>query len=104
MKCKCGGTFDINSPGEHGLKNGGAESGPNKIETATLSVIDAKRDRALIIIVDCPFCGGMKSRMIRYNDLLDLPDPHPRDGSPSIIIGRTRWGKNHVESTAFTPE
>ncbi len=104
MKCNCGGTFDINPGGEDGVENRDAKPGADKIETATLSVIDAKRDRALIVIVDCPFCGGMRSRMIRYNELLEMPDPHTRDGSPSIIVGQTRWGENPFESVEFTPE
>ncbi len=103
MKCKCGGTFDINPRGEDRVENGGAESGPDKIETTTLSVIDAKRDGALVIIVDCPFCGGVRSRMIRYNELLDMPGPHTRDGSPSIIVGRSRWG-NPFEHADRSPK
>ncbi len=103
MECKCGGTFTINPPGESDVKIGDADPGPDKIETVTLSVIDAKRDHALILIVDCPFCGGMRSRMIRYNELLDMPDPHRRDGSPSIIIGQTRWGENPFKLAGNTP-
>ncbi|MCP4687274.1 MAG: hypothetical protein GY859_04440 [Desulfobacterales bacterium] len=90
MKCKCGGIFDINPSGKDGVESGQPGAGPDKVETPTFSAIDARRDDAIIIVVDCPFCGGMKSKMIRYNELLDLPGPDD--------IGWTRRDENAFES------
>ncbi len=83
MDCKCGGVFEINPPTvDPKNKNDPATKARTaEVATKTLSVIDAKKNHALVVIVECPFCHAIRAMKIGYHQLLDLPN----QGSPAAF-------------------
>ncbi len=96
MICKCGGTFEINpAESEAGKKSEMPKKARGgEVSTNVLSVIDAKKNHALLIVVECPFCGSFRARKIAYHTLLDLPKPGRPDAFSNNGSGPSGAGRS----------
>ncbi len=77
MLCdNCDRTYHINpavcDPAAKGVRGAGANM--DAVSTKSLTLVDSIKNHGIILIVECPYCGRMKSRMVNYQELLDLPN------------------------------
>ncbi len=79
MRCdNCGKVFDINPAA--GKSEMASRQGADVIATKTATLVDSKKNSSLIFIMECPFCHNMKSGIINYKNLLDLPQTEGKVG------------------------
>ncbi len=76
MECNsCGKMYHINpegrAPRSKKEKSGG--SNMDSVSTKSLSIIDSIRNHGIILVMECPSCHRLKSVLVQYEKLIDLP-------------------------------
>ncbi len=92
MQCKCGGAYEINPLDMDGLNTDDMTPGMNEVKTRTMNVFDIKKNHALLILLECPFCGSTRFKLLPYDVFLELPGPTVSDDFYTAILSKPPTG------------